>query len=78
MMSFCLGNSKPESLPAPVESAPDPFLLASWSAFVGTVEAAAALQMALILAGAAGAQAVAGGAWGEAFDKVAVTAGTTP
>lgn len=51
---------------------PDPFLLASWSASVGATEAAAALQMAVILAGAAGAQAVAGGAWevAEAFGSV--------
>ncbi len=43
---------------------PDPFRLASWSASVGTTEEAAALQMAVILAGAVGAQAVTGGAWG--------------
>lgn len=64
MMSFFFGESKSELPTAPVQSDPDPFLLASWSASVGTTEAAAALQMAVVLAGAAGAQAVAGGAWG--------------
>lgn len=63
-MSISNGNSKTESLPAPVQSNPDPFLLGSWSASVGTTEAAAALQMAVVFAGTAGAQAVAGGAWG--------------
>lgn len=51
---------------------PDPLGISAWANTAGTTEAAAAIQMAAILAGAAGTQAVAAGPWGRR-DLPAVT-----